>query len=402
VEGTVQASTIIAGSYRLLNEIGNDSLGTLFRAETLDGGTVVSVRLMDAELAADADRVAGFLEAGEAARAVSHANVAEVLAVGVDRVPYWVTRWAPGLTLDRILATRKLDVDVSCEIGLHLLAALAAAEEYGVLHQHLTPRDVVVDLENPAGVRTQVLNFGLNEKTLGLQRGLRAGLYDQHFLAPELLAGKPGDAAADIFSVGMILYELLSRLSGRSREDALLRPSRDLGELVRRNPGIPEPLVRSLAGAVCPMRQARIGSASEFARLLVPYVRPKVRHEDPARLNTLDPVLKDYSTMEASPSLMLIRAPRPRTDSACPEEMLLEPTFPRAPTAPRLEALHADVFGKRRAPTTVELETVEYAPAEQAPDSVAQPTDGVSRAAAFAIGAGFSVGAALAWLGTVI
>jgi serine/threonine protein kinase len=397
----VEANTIIAGNFRLLHEVGNDSVGRVFLGQALEGGESVAIKVMHPHLANEAEQVEAFLEAAEAARGIAHANVAPILTAGVDKQPYVVARWASGQSLERILTTRKLDVDVACEIGLHILAALAAAAEHGVHHQHLTPANVIVDLEAPGGIRTQVFDFGVADKVLGPDRGRACSAYDQQFLAPEILAGKGGDASSDLYSVGMILYSILSRSSARAGEATVARPSRDLTELVRYNPSIPEPLLRSLAGALNPGRSARIGTASEFARLLVPYVRPKLRSADPEHLNTLDPVLQDYAPGEVSPSVMLIRAPRPRTDSACPEEMLLEPTFPRAPSAPRLEALHADVFGKRRPPATVELETVVYAPQEQTVDAHAA-TESLARSAALAVGAGATVGAALAWLGTVI
>jgi serine/threonine protein kinase len=399
-EAVMQSNAIIASSFRLLHEVGSDAVTRTFRAQTLDTEEFVAVKLMHGDLSADASRVSGFLEACEAARGIVHANVAHIVACGVDRVPYVAYAWANGQTLDRVMTLRKIEVELACEIGLHLLAALAAANEHGVQHLHLSPREVIVDFENPLGPRTQVFDFGLIERSLGSDAPRSA--YEKHYLAPELLAGTPGDMRSDIHGVGMILYELLSRANHRRPQEQWTRPSHDLAELVAVNPSVPEPLLRTIACAIDGAPSARIGSASEFARLLVPYVRPKLRSNQVAHLNTLDPVLRDFESIEVSPSIQIARAPKPRTDSACPEEMLLEPTFPRSPTAPRLEALHADAYGKRRAPAAVELETVEYAaaepPAEPAP---AQDLHG-GRTAMLAIGAGLSVGAALAWLGTII
>lgn len=396
----MHSEATIAGTFQLIQEIGSDELGVIHRAQDATAEPVW-LRVMHADVAESPDRVARFLEAAESWRAIEHANVAPVLAAGVDRVPYVAARWAPGASLDRILSTRRLGVDVTCEIGLHLLAALAAASEPGIHHLHLTPRQVVVDLEARGTVRTQLYDIGIAARVLGASSSTRSR-YDQHFLAPEVLGGMAGDGRADIYSVGMILYELIARGATRRAEEPWMRPSHDLGELIRLNPSVPEPLLRSLALALAPDRGARLDSLQEFARLLVPYVRPKLRAAEQVRVNTLDPALREYEVEEVPASLRLQRAPRPRNDSACPEEMLIEPTFPRSPTAPRLESLHADAYGgKRRSLGQMELETVENPAANDAADENAG-NNPLARSAALAIGAGVSVGVALAWLGTVI
>jgi eukaryotic-like serine/threonine-protein kinase len=395
----VRNQSTLLGNFELFHDTHSDSVHRVVRGRSLSSGEEVEAILLTAESARDPRRRAAFQKLQDTASALSHANVVPILSSGSSDVPYFIQRLPRGIPLDRLLATRKLEVEVACDIALQMAAALAAGLERGVVHGCLVPRSVYVELDAAGSPRVQVTHFGLLHALLGETTYLSLSRHETQFTAPELLESGSSSPRGDIYSAGMLLHEMLSRASYRGGDGTFARPNQDLGDLIRRNPAVPEPLVRSVASAIATNPSARLRSAQDLARLLIPYVKPRAQEALP-RVQSLDPVLRAAQESDVPPSVLLNRAPRPRTDSACPEAMLVDPTFPRSPTAPKLEALHADAYGRRRPPANMELETVEHAKFE--PEAALPPEETINRTAAVALGAGFGVGAAVAWLGKLL
>lgn len=348
--------------YELLSELGRGTIADTRIANCLETGATVILKWLRRELSEEPHHIDLFLRAAERASTIAHRGVANVVDYGIDShgTAYVVTERAPGVNLEALLFDHRLAPEVAVDVTLRLLSAVEACHEAGVLHRDIKPRNVIVSLREPAGRPTSVkltdmgLTEAMNDDETCLERiGWRGD--SLRYMAPERVEGDTVSERSDLYSVGVLLYEMLvggplirevdeMRALDAVRTGRWIRP-------VALAPQLPESLLAIVESALSldPMRRPR--SAAEFAALLRPF---EAHVERGASVPTDSKGWQVHASTPAgpyAPSYNPINGsrpvPRPRPDSACPNDMLVDPTFPRSPIAPRLEALHADAFRGR-------------------------------------------------------
>src|SRR5574341_1199707 len=247
-ESLTEASTIamrrpIAGSqigaYRLLEPLGRGGMGEVHLALDTRLGRKVAVKLLLAEFTTDAERLRRFEQEARAASALNHPNIITIHEIGKVRTEagdthYIVTEYVEGETLrQRLASAPQIRLKLSETIGLaaQIAAALAAAHGAGIIHRDIKPENVMVRRD---GI-VKVLDFGLaklTEERAGERASGRAGEGDPSFsysptlplpltsvgvvmgtpryMAPEQARGEKVDARTDIFSLGVVLYEMIA------------------------------------------------------------------------------------------------------------------------------------------------------------------------------------------------
>ena len=203
------------GHYRLLERLGAAGLGTTFRARDTVVGRTVLVKNAGERVGRDPLVRGRFLSDAHAAATVSHPNVAALFAVEerADQL-FLVFEFVPGKTLDAVESGRPLDVRRSIDIGIQVAEALAATHAQGVLHLDVRPANIKV---NPRG-RAKLLDTGLSAWTTGGRAARtgaspdnrRAGDPAVRYRSPEQRRGEPADHRSDLFSLGVILLEMLT------------------------------------------------------------------------------------------------------------------------------------------------------------------------------------------------
>lgn len=392
----------IDGKYRVVRTLGTGSVGAVFEAEHVHLGHPVAVKVMHDDLWPDEGMRGRFLTASRNATRVKHSAVAKIEDIGFSEGrPYLVTELCPGRSLRTVLRAGKLELEAACGIAMHILAALAAAHQQRVTHGDLKPENVIVSFEARGGLAVKVLDFGLSRAVFDAcssHPGARYAHASPTYAAPESVVHDRVDERSDMYSFAAILYEMLG---GRPLFD-YFEPmdavkaiaASDWQPLAAVNPNLPEPLVRAIEATLDADPERRIETPQDFARHLVPYVRLRPRNQ-PEQAPTLDPVLRFSRRVQvtpeaATPSLRLNRAPRPRT--SLDEDMLTEPVFPRSPNAPRMESLNAAAYGGK----SRRRKAAEEAAADQ------PLLNGAGKTASVALGAGFGLGAVIAWLSKTI
>jgi len=206
------------GRYALLGLLGEGGMGTVYLGRHVVIGRKVAVKLLHAQLAADKGVVKRFYREAQAAAAVRHKNIIEVLDVGVAPWgdPYIVMEYLEGESLGAILA-RMGPIDTSQALGVMVpaLEALAAAHDAGVIHRDLKPDNVFV-LRPPGEEPTvKLIDFGVSKfigadvKTQLTQTGSLLGT--PAYMSPEQARGRSDvDLRSDIYSMGVILYQMLT------------------------------------------------------------------------------------------------------------------------------------------------------------------------------------------------
>lgn len=209
-------STMIA-HYRIVSKIGEGGMGAVYRAVDTRLSREVAIKVLPDALANDSDYIERFTREAQVLASLSHPNIA--IIHGVENRAL-IMELVPGDTLGERIAAGPLPLEEALDIARQIAEALEAAHERGVIHRDLKPANVKV---TPEGV-AKVLDFGLakaadpaasssaaNSPTLTL-RATQAGviLGTAGYMAPEQAVGKPVDRRADIWSFGVVLYEMLT------------------------------------------------------------------------------------------------------------------------------------------------------------------------------------------------
>jgi len=205
------------GAYEILTLIGSGGMGEVYRARDPRLGRDVAIKVLPAEFSADADRLRRFEQEARAAAALNHPNILAVYDIGTHNdSPYIVSELLDGQTLRERLAQGALAVRQAVEFVSQIVCGLAAAHAKGIVHRDLKPDNVFLTRDG----RVKILDFGLAKTgmvpagdadvTRAPQTLDGAVLGTVGYMAPEQLRGEPVDARADIFAVGVLLYELIT------------------------------------------------------------------------------------------------------------------------------------------------------------------------------------------------
>ena len=199
--------TLLAERYRIVALAGKGGMGEVYRAEDLKLGQAVALKFLPEVLGKDGAALARFHREVRVARQVSHPNVCRVFDIGdTNGSAFLSMEYVDGEDLASLLRRiGRLPPDKALEIARQLCAGLAAAHEYGVLHRDLKPTNVMLDGRG----KVRLTDFGLAglaEEFGGHE--LRAGT--PAYMAPEQLAGKEVTVRSDIYSLGLLLYEVFT------------------------------------------------------------------------------------------------------------------------------------------------------------------------------------------------
>ena len=196
------------GRYRLDAQIGAGGMSTVYRAFDTTLERRVAVKLMHREIASDSDQLERFRREARSVAQLSHPHIVGWIDAGEeDGRPYIVFEYVEGETLkDRIRRMGRLPVDEAIAYSIEIARALGAAHARGIVHRDIKPQNVLVDAEGSA----KVTDFGI-ARSLDRRRtadGRVLGTTD--YVSPEQVLGHDVDGQSDIYSLGVVLYEMLT------------------------------------------------------------------------------------------------------------------------------------------------------------------------------------------------
>ena len=214
----------VVGKYRLLDQLGEGGMGTVYRAEHVVLGSPAAVKVLLPQFTQDSVVVDRFFQEARAASAIRHAGIVEVFDFGrlANGQAYIAMELLRGEDLAQFLARRgTLDTSLAVQIAVQMLAALNATHVVGVIHRDLKPDNVflVRDPGAPGAIRVKILDFGiakliaspLGVQPVGRPRTKNMLLGTPAYMAPEQCRGGAEiDARADLYAVGCLLFQLLT------------------------------------------------------------------------------------------------------------------------------------------------------------------------------------------------
>jgi len=293
--------------FEIVDLLGEGGMGIVYRALDHHLGRHVALKILPADRTSNTERKERFVQEAQAASALNHPNIVTIHDISAaDGIDYIAMELVPGRTLEDLLSKRRLKLPEALKYAVQIADALAAAHAAGIVHRDLKPANIMV---TETGV-VKVLDFGLakltqrTEPTSNDQTRTQRALTDERtivgsaaYMSPEQAEGRAIDARSDIFSFGLVLYEMLS---GKRAFEGETRIS-TIAAIVNSDP---VPL-----GAVAP------GLPKELERIVGRCLRKDLvrRSQSIAEIKIALEELREESESGASPSLTPVagRSARP-------------------------------------------------------------------------------------------
>jgi eukaryotic-like serine/threonine-protein kinase len=201
--------TVLSGRYRLEAKLGSGGMSTVYLARDTTLDRPVAVKVMHREMSEQADQLERFRQEARAVAKISHPNVVAVIDAGEDGgYPYIVFEYVEGETLKaRINRIGALDVQESLAYAIEVARGLTVAHARRMVHRDIKPQNVLIDAEG----RAKLTDFGISrqlEKDGLTATGRVLGTTD--YVAPEQAMGRGADQRSDIYSLGVVLFEMLT------------------------------------------------------------------------------------------------------------------------------------------------------------------------------------------------
>ncbi len=263
----------VLGAYRVLSELGRGGMGFVFRAEDTRLKRAVALKVMNEKIAATPYSRRRFIEEARSMAAVKHDNVATIYEVNeISGTPFMAMELLKGGTLEAVTREhQKLDFRRVIHYATQMARGLAAAHAQGIVHRDIKPANIWIEAEID---RVKILDFGLALAQVPVDRlaGRGTVIGTPQYLSPEQARSEPLDNRTDLYSLGVVLYEMCTgRLPFRARnvpEQLILTLIHQATPVHQVNPEIPEPLARLISKLMEKEPRNRPRSAVELEKML--------------------------------------------------------------------------------------------------------------------------------------
>jgi eukaryotic-like serine/threonine-protein kinase len=260
------------GRYQVVSHIGRGGMGEVFLTQDTNLGRKVALKLLRGEFTGNEERLRRFRQEARAASALNHPNILTIHEIGQDdTVHFMATEYVEGETLRQRLASAGMKLTEALDVAIQVASALAAAHEAGIVHRDIKPENIMVRRDGYA----KVLDFGLAKlteraavssdsqwPTLGhVETNPGVVMGTVQYMSPEQARGLEVDARTDIFSLGVVLYEMLAGrtpFAGETPSDAIVSLlDKEPAPLSSYSPEVPTELERIVSKSLCKDRDER-------------------------------------------------------------------------------------------------------------------------------------------------
>jgi serine/threonine protein kinase/tetratricopeptide (TPR) repeat protein len=267
------------GRYEIRSRLGAGGMGEVYLAQDMDLDRPVALKLLLAEITKDREYLRRFKQEARAASALNHPNILIIHEIGLtESASFIVTEFIEGVTLRQRLETGRIDESELCDVAIQVCSALAAAHLAGIVHRDIKPDNIMLRSDG----YVKVLDFGIAKLTEPRSRmvdpetstielidtGVGKVIGTPEYMSPEQARGQETDHRTDIWSLGVVLYELVAGqapFDGETTNDVLASILRDEPARLReRSPEVSAELERIIMKTLAKDRAQRYQSITEL------------------------------------------------------------------------------------------------------------------------------------------
>ena len=262
----LKTGVMFAGRYQIIEELGEGGMGRVYRVLDTKVDEEIALKLVKYDAACDRkslERLRAELKRG---RKVAHQNVARMFDLNeADGVPYITMQYVRGENLRRLIRkVGRLDASQAVPIATQVCLGLAEAHRQDIIHRDLKPQNIMIDEDGKA----HIMDFGLAQLASSVGRTGRGAVEGTPaYIAPELVAGRPPDRRVDLYSLGIVLYEMVTGRPPFTADSAQALAVKHMTDLPRdpreTNPDVPVGLVRIIMRCLEKKPERRYQSAEE-------------------------------------------------------------------------------------------------------------------------------------------
>jgi serine/threonine protein kinase len=196
----------VISHYRIVEKVGEGGMGVVFKAQDTRLGRLVALKFLTERAAQDEESHQRFLHEARAAAALNHPNICTVYEIDKDH-GFLAMEYVDGETVEARRKRRELPIEEALDIAIQTAEGLQAAHETGILHRDIKSANLMVTDKG----QVKIMDFGL-ARLAGRTRLTRSGssLGTPAYMAPEVYRGEPADERSDIWSLGVVVYELIA------------------------------------------------------------------------------------------------------------------------------------------------------------------------------------------------
>ena len=268
------------GHYEIRSQLGAGGMGEVYLAQDTKLDRKVALKILPADVAAHHNRMQRFVQEAKAAAALNHPNIGHIYEIGADDgLNFIAIEFVEGMTLRQLMKSTRIEVNKALEIAIQTTDALTAAHEAGIVHRDIKPENIM--LRSRDGY-IKVLDFGLAkltespETTIDPEAATKAQIVTDpgvvmgtaQYMSPEQARGLTVDARTDIFSIGVVLFEMLAGcvpFQGQTKADVLASIlDKEPPPLARYSRDVPEMLEWMVTKALRKSREDRYQTAREL------------------------------------------------------------------------------------------------------------------------------------------
>ena len=302
--------------YRIVSKIGAGGMGEVYLAEDVRLGRKVALKILNADLTRHEDRVRRFEQEARAASALSHPNILTIFDIGKEDSTHFIaTEFIDGQTLRSALARARMKISEVLDTAVQTAAALAAAHAAGIIHRDIKPENIMV---RPDGL-VKVLDFGLAKLVETQAPSANSGartiakadtdpgtvMGTAAYMSPEQARGQKVDARTDVFSLGVVIYEMIAGrapFEGETASHVIVSIlEKEPAPLTRSSPDAPSELERIVTKALAKDKDERYQTVKD---LLIDLKRLKQRRDVDAEIErSISPDTISRSSVGASGGL---------------------------------------------------------------------------------------------------